>query len=229
MNLRAAQAADSSPNEKEKIMNMAKKMILAAVVLPIALGSAASFAAGGGKGYGQGRGFDGDCGRGGMMNPAVFAQLNVTSEQKAQMAELRLQQRDAMQAQRAGKRTEMRALRMKERELVMSANFDEAAAQKLAKQMVERRTEQRVAMMKQRNAMMNVLTADQKAKLTTIQQERMNECVLFGQGGQRGGKGAQGPRGQGMKQGQGQGQGMRQGQGMMRGGLQTQTVQPMMQ
>lgn len=200
-------------------MKMAKKMILAAAVLPIALGSAAAFAAGGGKGPGQGRGFDGDCGRGGMMNPAVFAQLNVTPEQKAKMAELRLQQRDAMQAQRSGKRAEMRALKMKERELVMSADFDEAAAQKLAQQMVERRAEQRVAMMKQRNAMMNVLTADQKAKLTSMQQERMNECVLFGHGGQRGGKGAQGPRGQGMMQGQ--------GQGMMRGGPQGQPVQPM--
>ncbi len=199
-------------------MKMANKMILAAVVLPIALGSAAVFAAGG-KGPGQGRGFDGDCGRGGMMNPAVFAQLNVTPEQKAQMAELRLQQRDAMQAQRAGKRAEMRTLKMKERELVMSANFDQAAAQKLAQQMVERRAEQRVAMMKQRNAMMNVLTADQKAKLTTMQQERMNECVLFGQGGHRGGKAGQGPRGQGMMQ----------GQGMMRGGPQGQPVQPMMQ
>ncbi len=38
------------------IMKMAKKMILAAAVLPIALGSAAAFAAGGGKGPGQGRG-----------------------------------------------------------------------------------------------------------------------------------------------------------------------------
>ncbi len=181
-------------------MKMAKKMILAAVVLPITLGSAAAFAAGGGKG--QGRGFDGDCGRGGMMDPAVFAQLNVTPEQKAQMAELRLKQRDTMQAQRAGKQAEMRAFKLKERELVMSANFDEAAAKKLAEQMVQRRAEQRVAMMKQRNAMMNILTADQKSQLTTIQQERMNNCVLFGNNGPRGGKGGQGPRGQGMMQGQ---------------------------
>ncbi len=201
-------------------MKMAKKMILAAVILPITLGSAAAFAKGG---PGQGRG--GDCGQGGLMNPAVFAQLNVTPEQKAKMAELRLQQRDAMQAQRAGKRAEMRAFKLKERELVMSSNFDEAAAKKLAEQMVQRRAEQRVTMMKQRNAMMNVLSADQKAKLTTIQQERMNECVLFGQSGPRGqfaGKGGpgQGPRGQGM---------MQQGQGMMGNGPQGQPVPPMAQ
>lgn len=180
-------------------MKLAKKMILAAVVLPITLGSAAVFAAGGGKG--PGRDFGGDCGRGGMMNPAVFAQLNVTPEQKAKMAELRLKQRDAMQAQRSGKQAEIRAFKQQERDLVMSANFDEAAAKKLAEQMVQRRAEQRVAMM-------NVLTADQKSKLATLQQDRMNECVLFGQGGSngQGGKGGQGPRGQGMMRGGPQGQ-----------------------
>jgi protein CpxP len=214
INLSAAQAADSSPNEKEKIMKLAKKMILAAVVLPITLGSAAVFAAGGGKG--PGRDFDGDCGRGGMMNPEVFAQLNVTPEQKAKMAELRLKQRDAMQAQRSGKQAEMRAFKQQERDLVMSANFDEAAAKKLAEQMVQRQADQRVAMMKQRNEMMNVLTADQKTKLASMQQERINECVLFGHGGpngKSGGKGGQGP----------------QGQGMMRGGPQGQMVPPMAQ
>ncbi len=192
-------------------MKMAKKMILAAVVLPITLGSAAVFAAGG---KGSNNGPSGDCGR--MMNPAVFAQLKVTPEQKAQMAELRLKQRDAMQAQRVGKQAEMRAFKLKERELVMSANFDEAAAKKLAEQMVQHRAEQRIAMMKQRNEMMNVLTADQKAQLTTIQQDRMNNCVLFGKGGPRGhfkGKGAQGHH----------------GQGMMRGGPQGQMVPPMPQ
>ncbi|WP_165310059.1 CpxP family protein [Vibrio ziniensis] len=185
-------------------MKLAKKMILAAVVLPITLGSAAVFAAGGGNG--PGRDFGGDCGRGGMMNPEVFAQLNVTPEQKAKMADLRLKMRDTMQAQRAGKQAEMRAYKQQERDLVMSSNFDEAAAKKLAEQMVQRRAEQRVAMMKQRNEMMNVLTADQKTKLASIQQDRMNECVLFGQGNGQGGKGGQGPRGQGMMRGGPQGQ-----------------------
>jgi|GEM_PF-727228 len=188
-------------------MKMTKKMILAAVILPITLGSTVVLAAGGGYGPGQGRGFGGDCGRGGMMNPAVFTQLNITSSQKAQMAELRLQQRDTMQGQRAGRQAEMRAFRQQQRDLVMSADFDEAAAQQLAEQMVQSRVSQRVAMMKQRNAMMNVLTADQKAKLTAIQQDRANECALFGPGGQRG-KYNQGYRNKGM---------MGQGQGMMRG------------
>lgn len=189
-------------------MKLAKKMILAAVVLPITLGSAAVFAAGGGKG--PGRDFGGDCGRGGMMNPEVFAQLNVTPEQKAKMAEHRLKQRDAMHAQRNGKHSEMRALKQQERDLVMSSNFDEAAARKLAEKMVQLRAEQRVAMMQHRNEMMNVLTADQKTKLASIQQDRMNECVLFGQGGPngQGGKGGQGPRGQGMMRGSAQGQSM---------------------
>lgn len=189
-------------------MKMAKKMILAAVILPITLGSAVALAAGGGYGPGQGRGFGGDCGRGGLMNPTIFAQLNITPEQKAQMAELRMQQRDGMQAQRAGRQAEMRAFRQQQRDLVMSADFDEAAAQQLAEQMVQRHVNQSVAMMKQRNAMMNVLTADQKAKLTAIQQDRANECALFGQGGPRGGKHARGYHNKGM---------MGQGQGMMRG------------
>lgn len=184
-------------------MEMAKKLLLAAVVLPVTLGSAAVFAAGG---QGQGRGIGGDCGAGGMMNPAVFAQLNVTPEQKNKMVELRLKQRDAMQAQRVNHQAEMRAFKLKEKELVMSAKFDEAAAKKLAEQMVQRRAEQRVAMMKQRNEMMNVLTADQKTKLTTIQQERTNECVLFGKGKPHGQFAVQnGPRGQGMMRNGGQG------------------------
>jgi protein CpxP len=120
-----------------------------------------------------------------------------------------------MHAQRSGKHSEMRALKQQERDLVMSSNFDEAAAKKLAEQMVQLRAEQRVAMMQHRNEMMNVLTADQKTKLASIQQDRMNECVLFGQGGPngQGGKGGQGPR----------------GQGMMRGGPQGQSMAPMMQ
>ena len=150
-------------------------MILAAVVLPITLGSAAVFAAGGGKG--SGRGFDGDCGRGGMMNPEVFAQ-QCDTRTESKMAELRLKQRDAMQAQRSSKQAEMRAFKQQERDLVMSANFDEAAAKKLAEQMVQRQAEQRAAMMKQRNEMMNVDRGSKQNLLLCSKNVWMNVCYL---------------------------------------------------
>ncbi len=77
----------------------------------------------------------------------------------------------------------MKALHAQERALVLAADFDQAAAENLAKQMVDQQVTHRVKMMEKRHQMMSILTAEQKAKLQTLQQEKMAECMQDGQHG----------------------------------------------
>ncbi|WP_119467700.1 Spy/CpxP family protein refolding chaperone [Vibrio cholerae] len=116
-------------------MKLAKKMILAAAVLPLTLGTTAALAYGG---HGWDKEGDGHCGDRGERG--IWKQLDLTAEQQAQLKEMR----------EAG-REEMRANRVK--------------------------------MMEKRHQMMSILTAEQKAKLQTLQQEKMAECMQDGQHG----------------------------------------------
>ncbi|MCG3729621.1 CpxP family protein [Vibrio cincinnatiensis] len=166
-------------------MNMTKKMVLAAVVLPLTLGSASVFAYGG-KGKPN---HDGMCG---MHNErAMTRELKLTPEQQSQMKALREQNRQTMQEKRkSGPRDEMRSIREQERNLMLAPDFDQAAATELAKQMVDMHVERRVEMMKNRHQMMSILTDEQKEKLQTLQQECMDENWQKGPRGN-----GEGPRG----------------------------------
>lgn len=157
-------------------MNMTKKMILAAVVLPLTLGTASAFAYGG-KGKFNHHGM---CG---MQNERAMArQLNLTPEQQNQLRNMRGQNRQAMQENRFGLSDEVRTLRAQERALMLAPDFDQAAANELATQMVNSQVERRVKMMENRHKMMNILTDEQKANLQAIQQECMDQNWQQGQG-----------------------------------------------
>lgn len=171
------------------MMKTAKKLMLAAVVLPIALGSASVLAAGG-----KHKGPDEE-----MCSPqgerGIFKQLNLSEEQRTKLREMREQGRQDMQQKRdKGPSEQMKAMHDKERALVLAANFDKAQATELAKQMVNMQVERRVQMMEKRHQMMSVLTADQKAQFQTLQKERMEKCWEDGpRGGHHEGKGPKGP------------------------------------
>ncbi|MBY7997128.1 CpxP family protein [Vibrio fluvialis] len=169
-------------------MKTAKKLMLAAVVLPIVLGSASALAAGG-----KNKGPDGEmCGPDGERG--IFKQLNLTAEQHAKLRQMREEGREQMQQKRqAGPSEQMKAMRDKERALMLAPNFDKAQATELAKQMVDMQVERRVQMMEKRHQMLNVLTPEQKTQFQNLQQERMAKCWENGpREGHHGGKGSKG-------------------------------------
>ncbi len=160
-------------------MKKMTKVLLAASVLPVVLGSASAFAKGGngdddfrGKRDRDDRRFE-QCER---QDPrGMMRELNLTAEQRDKMRDFRQTDRNDMQTERQAHRDQMRALHQQENKLMMGANFDEKAAHNLAKQMVDIQAANRVEMMKNRFEMMSILTPEQKAKFTELQEQRMDK------------------------------------------------------
>ncbi|PJC85655.1 stress adaptor protein CpxP [Vibrio sp. HA2012] len=175
-------------------MKSVKKLVLAVAVLPIALSTASAYAFGGPGGGAMGG--PGDyCGV--SFGPRLLDDLDLTNEQLGQLRDLRTTQRKDMQANRDARREDRQEFRAEHQkamqELMLSADFDETKAMKLAKamgeQMAAQRAEQQVKMLKQQHAMLSILTDAQKEKLLTLQAEHMQQCAAdMGPGG-RGGKG----------------------------------------
>ncbi|EKM12339.1 CpxP family protein [Vibrio harveyi] len=155
-------------------MKTAKKLVLAAVVLPLTLGTASAFAFGG-KDH---KGHRGECGMG--MDRGIMRQLDLTDAQKDQLKEMR----EANKAEMKAKFADGKEARMAERQahhdkvqaLLLADNFDAAAANDLAKEMVEKQTERRVKMMEKKHQMLSVLTPEQKTKFVELQKERQQKC-----------------------------------------------------
>ncbi len=156
-------------------MKPAKKLMLAAVVLPLTFGAASALAYGG-KGPEQGP--RDECGPG--MDRGIMRQLNLTDTQKEQLRTLRNENRDEMRskidADRDARQAERQAYHAKMQSLVLADTFDEAQATALAKEMVEKQTERRVKMLEKRHQMLNILTPEQKTEFVKLQNERMQEC-----------------------------------------------------
>ncbi|KLV07539.1 periplasmic repressor CpxP [Photobacterium aquae] len=150
-----------------------KKTLALVIALPLALGSASALAYGGGKHHG-GHGGKGACGM--HDGKQMFRQLDLSDEQKSQLQEMRKANREAMKSEWAKHHGEMRANHQQMQKLVLADNFDEAAVRSLAEKMTEQQVERRVEMLKHRHDMLNVLTADQKAKYQQLQAERMEKC-----------------------------------------------------
>ncbi len=156
-------------------MKPAKKLMLAAVVLPLTLGSAGAFAFGG---KGQNKGPRDECGPG--MDRGIMRQLDLTDAQKDQLTALRDAKREEMRnknaADRDTRQAERQAYHAKVQALVLADNFDEAQATALATEMVEKQTERRVEMLQKRHQMLNILTPEQKTEFVKLQDERIQEC-----------------------------------------------------
>ncbi|NNN48561.1 CpxP family protein [Vibrio sp. 2-2(8)] len=157
------------------MMKMAKKLVLAAVILPLTLSTASVFAFGGKE---QHKGPNYECGG---FDRGMMQQLDLTSDQQAKLKGMREANREAMKGEHKGQRqAKMKAHHDKVQALVLAENFDAAAANELAKEMVDQQVAHRVKMLEKRHDMMSVLTPEQKAKLQTLQQDRMQKCMENG-------------------------------------------------
>ncbi|MCJ2378115.1 CpxP family protein [Vibrio sp. ZSDZ34] len=157
-------------------MKLAKKVVIAALVLPLTVATASAYAFGGGKGHHKG-----DFDRCGGLDKKVFRQLDLTSEQQVQLKQMRESSREEMKAQFQSnfesKRAEMQASHQKMQALVLADTFDAQAANELAQEMVAQQAERRVGMLEQRHKMLSILTPEQKVKLQELQAERMDNCL----------------------------------------------------
>ncbi|WP_394249159.1 CpxP family protein [Vibrio profundi] len=151
-------------------MKMTKKLVLAAAALPLVFGTASAYAFGG---KGEHKDMRGKCGG---FDKKIMRQLDLTDEQQAQLKEMRKASHEEMKGKRGEHFANMQAHQAKVQELVLADNFDEAAANELAQQMVEKQSERRVAMLKKQHQMMSILTAEQKDQLKELQQERFQKC-----------------------------------------------------
>ncbi|NVD05462.1 CpxP family protein [Vibrio sp. JPW-9-11-11] len=157
-------------------MKLAKKVVLAAAVLPLALGTASAYAFGGKD---HKRGGPGECGGG--FERGMMRQLDLTDAQQQQLKQMRSEGKQAMQAEFKQsfqtRQAQREAHQAQIQQLMLADNFDQAAANELAKEMVEQQTEHKVKMLEKQHQMMSVLTPEQKAKFTELQQERMGKCA----------------------------------------------------
>ncbi|UUM30809.1 CpxP family protein [Vibrio japonicus] len=153
-------------------MKTAKKLVLAAVVLPLTLGAASVFAYGGKNHH---KGPQDECGLG--FERGMMGQLDLTEEQQGKLNEMRKSGKDKWKGDFEAKRAEMQAHRAKVHALILADNFDKAAANELAKEMVEQQTERKVQMMERHHQMLSILTPEQKAKFTELQNERAGQCA----------------------------------------------------
>jgi len=148
-----------------------------AIAFPLALGSASALAFGGGGNGGHHGGYFGGKGGCGMKDGRkVFRELDLTDTQQQQMKEMRDANREEMKGRYGEQRAVMQANHQKMQSLLLAADFDENAVRELAQQMSEQQVERRVTMMKKRHEMLNILTADQKAKFQQLQADRADQC-----------------------------------------------------
>ncbi|MCK6265275.1 CpxP family protein [Vibrio sp. ZSDE26] len=156
-------------------MNTTKKLVLAAAILPLTFATASAYAFGGNSHHKGGKG-----GCSGGFDRSIVRQLDLTDEQKDQLKEMRETSKSERKAHHQGnfeaKQAEMQAYHQQIQALVLADSFDEAAANELAKQMVEKQTERRVNKLAQQQKMLSVLTEEQKAQFVELQQERMQKC-----------------------------------------------------
>lgn len=156
-------------------MKLAKKLVLAAVVVPLTLGTASAFAFGGKD---HKKGGHGECGG---FDRGIMRQLDLTDAQKDQLQEMREAGKKEMKANFKGnfetRHAEMQAHKAKVQELVLADNFDQAQANELAKAMVEKQTERKVKMLEKQHQMLSILTPEQKEKFVELSQQRADKCA----------------------------------------------------
>ncbi|MBJ7539313.1 CpxP family protein [Marinomonas transparens] len=155
-------------------MKMIKKVVLAVVVLPIAIGTASAFAFGG-NGHHKGpqdefrMGFD----------RSIMHDLDLTREQKDQLKSLRKASKSDRKTSFKGNfqanQAKRQSLRQKMNELLLADDFDSAKATELTKEMTEIKMTRQVAMLEKQHEMLSILTPEQKVKFTELQKERTDK------------------------------------------------------
>ncbi|MBU1296944.1 MAG: CpxP family protein [Gammaproteobacteria bacterium] len=154
-------------------MKMAKKLILASVVLPLVL-STSAFAFGG-KDH---KGSQEECRPG--LDRGMMKELNLTDSQKEQFKTLRQANKEEMKERFNDKKEQGEKARMahfdKVNSLLMADKFDPAKATELAQEMSDKQVKRQVDMLSKQHKMLSILTPEQKTKFIELQKERMEDC-----------------------------------------------------
>jgi protein CpxP len=154
-------------------MKMAKKLILASVVLPLVL-STSAFAFGG-KDH---KGPQDDCRPG--LDRGMMKELNLTDTQKEQFKTLRQANKEEMKERFNDKKEQGEKARMahfdKVNALLTADKFDPAKATELAQEMSDKQVKRQVDMLSKQHKMLSILTPEQKTKFIELQKERMEDC-----------------------------------------------------
>ncbi|PJE54975.1 CpxP family protein [Marinomonas polaris] len=154
-------------------MKMAKKLILASVVLPLVL-STSAFAFGG-KDH---KGPQEECRPG--LDRGMMKELNLTDSQKEQFKTLRQANKEEMKERFNDKKEQGEKARMahfdKVNSLLMADKFDPAKATELAQEMSDKQVKRQVDMLSKQHKMLSILTPEQKTKFIELQKERMEDC-----------------------------------------------------
>lgn len=99
----------------------------------------------------------------------MFRQLNLTDAQKQQIKTLREKQRTDSESYH----DQLEGIREQMHPLVDAATFDEAAVRALLAKEAQLETELKLIRIRTDNAVFNVLTAEQKAKLDELRRNHM--------------------------------------------------------
>jgi protein CpxP len=156
-------------------MKMAKKLILASVVLPLVLSTGSAFAFGG---NGQ---KDHQVCRSGL-DRGMLKELNLTDEQKEQFKSLRKASREDNKAKRDNadpkQRNAMQEQRLEQlNNLLLAEKFDPTKATQIAKEMSQKRITRQVEKLNEQHKMLSILTAKQKNTFVELQKEHLDECI----------------------------------------------------
>lgn len=150
-------------------MNMTKKILVAAIILPLVISAGSAFAYGGKEQRGSHNG----CHAG--MDRGMMKDLNLTNDQKTQLKALRQANKDTME--RGEKNSaQQEAHRSQLNELLLADTFDSAKATALAEQMSGKHTERQVEKLGKQHQMLSILTPEQKTQFIEQQKQNMAEC-----------------------------------------------------
>lgn len=161
-------------------MNLSKKLMMVTLALPLAFGTASSFAAGdqherggkGGRGHGEHQVCSGTAG--------LIYKLDLSDAQKEQLKELRsvrlAQAKANAEKDIEQKRADREQAHATMQKIVMADKFDTAAAKQFAGDMASKRAERNVMKMEAEHEMFSVLTAAQKEQFLELQKTAGDDC-----------------------------------------------------
>lgn len=153
-------------------MKMAKKLILASVVLPLVLSTGSAFGNNGQKDHHECRP---------ELDRGMFKELNLTDKQKEQLKTLRQSNKADHKAKRDNanpeQHKEMQEQRLEQlNNLLLAEKFSPAKATEIAKEMNQKSIKRQVERLNQQHEMLRVLTPKQKNAFIELQKERLADC-----------------------------------------------------
>jgi protein CpxP len=156
-------------------MKMAKKLILASVVLPLVLSTGSAFAFGG-KDH---KGNHEQCRPG--LDRGMMKELELTDAQKDQFKALRKANKEERKDKSKGdpeQRKEVQEQKLEQlNALLLADKFDPAKATELARERAQKQIQRQVNMLNKQYKMLSILTPEQKEKFVELQEERLDECA----------------------------------------------------